>query len=165
MVRLFQAWQVCKIHRVWKPAVVYNSLKCKIANILHRENAGIISWIEANSLIFHLWMNENWKVLTCLKVILTSVWWMYNRAVALDWRLRAPTPGEVSGSQKQEPHRHSPSKTYNEDISNCPRSCVLAWAKKKNWLWFSSFAGQFQSGLSPKKFQIYRPINATGQTI
>ena len=38
---------------------------------------------------------------------------------------------------------------------------------QKKWLWFSGFAGQFQGGKeSPKnKFQIYRPINATGQTI
>ena len=40
--------------------------------------------------------------------------------------------------------------------------CSLAWTKKKkNWIWASLFAGQFQNGVrTPQNFfQIYRPIN------
>ena len=58
----------------------------------------------------------------------TNVWWKCNREEVLDWRRRAPKPGEASGSQMQEPHQRSPWMRLVVNMFNCPRyedaSCV-----------------------------------------
>ena len=43
---------------------------------------------------------------------------MCNRGVVLDWIQRAPTRGEVSGNQKQEPRQHSPSRRFSNAVTS-----------------------------------------------